>query len=414
MNIELYLKEYIDLWKSSAEIYIAVNEEISIDDKQQRELGLANFSKSLKTEIDFKKLRGEQREQFIRQFQENLALFFKNSLNFSMNETAIVAKSGLLDITREFMQMARGFDPDVALEDIFQASRNLWIINSLQIMMNEPVKLSGSIFAYSMLYPYTDNYLDNPSISSDEKMEFSMRFRQRLQGQKVIPANNMEKLIFDLVSMIENDWDRDNFPGVYESLLGIHDAQTKSIRLMTSKSAIPEDLLCSICIEKGGTSVLADGYMINGKLSEDQERFCFGFGAFLQFVDDIQDVDEDTKGELCTLFTHAAKSNLLEVYTNKTIDFGKNVMGNLKCFSSSVLDDMSKLMIKSNAFLLNEAVALNSQYFSSDYAAQFEKSSPFRFEFIRKRRSNLEANRISLMKKIGSFAFADSELAMQA
>ena len=264
------------------------------------------------------------------------------------------------------------------------------------------------------MHPYSDNYLDDPGISTAEKLAFSQRFRQRLKGETVIPANTTEKIIFDLVAMIEGDWDRDGFPGVYESLLGIHDAQTKSIQLVSGKKALPEKVLLDICLEKGGTSVVADGYLINGSLTPDQEKFCFGFGAFLQFVDDIQDVTEDSDGELTTLFTFAYGQNCLETYVNKTIDFGKTVMGDLRCFCSDVLNDMSSLMIKSNAFLLNEAVALNESFFQESYRQQFEVSSPFRYEFIRKRRSNLESNRISLMKKIGSFVFDDSEMAMQA
>jgi len=31
-----------------------------------------------------------------------------------------------------------------------------------------------------MLYPYTDNYLDDPSVSREEKLGFSNRFGQRL------------------------------------------------------------------------------------------------------------------------------------------------------------------------------------------------------------------------------------------
>ena len=414
MNIKLNLKEFTDLWEKSSTEFCSVNGIIDFNEKLSREEGLVKFSKAMRTDVDFRKLNSEMREQFIKQFQVNLATFFQNSLNFNQSETAIIAQSGLLGITKEFMLMARRFDPEVNMQDVFQASRNLWIINSLQIMMEAPVKLSPSIFAYSMLYPYSDNYLDDPAVTSEEKLAFSQRFRQRLQGEKVIPANKTEKIIFDLVAMIESDWDHNKFSGVYESLLGIHDAQTRSIALISGKQNIPEDVLCSICIEKGGTSVVADGYLINGTLTDEQEKFCFGFGAFLQFVDDIQDVTEDSEGELTTLFTYAASEGCLETYVNKTIDFGKVVMGDLSCFSGAVLDEMSSLMIKSNAFLLNEAVALNSTFFHKQYIEQFESGSPFRYDFIRKRRSNMESNRISLMKKISSFVFDDAELAMQA
>jgi len=247
-----------------------------------------------------------------------------------------------------------------------------------------------------------------------EKKAFSNRFRQRLNGEQVLPANNMERTIFDLVTLIEEDWDRDQFPGVYESLLAIHDAQTRSIGLMNTNSVLPDEDLLSICIEKGGTSVLADGYLINGTLTPGQESFCFGFGAFLQFVDDIQDIKDDMNDRLNTFFIASAKKKQIDLLVNKTFWFGQQVMSDLSCFSSRNLAQMSSLMIKSNNFLLTEAVGLNHEYFPKSFIDKLECFSPFRFEFIRKRRSNLESNRISLMKKIGSFVFDEAEMAMQA
>lgn len=414
MNIEICLNEFTQLWNNAPNDFISVTNEISIEEKLKREEGLIRFSKAIQNEVDLKKMDVLDRQRFVEQFKESFGLFFKNSFSFSNTETAIISDSGFVNITKEFMLMARRFDPEVNMNDVFQASRNLWIINSLQIMMDAPVKLTPSIFAYSMLYPYSDNYLDDPSISSSEKKAFSDRFRQRLNGEHVLPANNMEQTIFDLVALIEEDWDRNQFPEVYESLLAIHDAQTKSIGLINANSVMPDEDLLSICIEKGGTSVLADGYLINGTLTPEQQMFCFGFGAFLQFVDDIQDIKDDMNDRLNTFFIASAKKKQLDHLVNKTFWFGQQVMSDLSCFSSRNLAQMSSLMIKSNNFLLTEAVGLNNEYYPKAFIDKLECFSPFRFEFIRKRRSNLESNRISLMKKIGSFVFDEAEMAMQA
>ena len=51
-------------------------------------------------------------------------------------------------------------------------------------------------------------------------------------GVAVLAANDHENTIFELVSMIEYDWDRVLYPNVYGSLLGIHNAQTRSIHLL--------------------------------------------------------------------------------------------------------------------------------------------------------------------------------------
>ena len=79
--------------------------------------------------------------------------------------------------------------------------------------------LTPSIFAYSMLYPYTDNYLDDPATSRGAKLAFSDRFRRRLDGDAVEPFNDREATIWRLVELIEEQYARADWPEVYASLL---------------------------------------------------------------------------------------------------------------------------------------------------------------------------------------------------
>jgi hypothetical protein len=414
MNIDLYLKEFTQLWNNSASIFPTPGLVISVDEKIKRETTLVKLSKNKSKITDIRKLNGIEKERFSKKMNVLMADFFKTNLNFTNDEVAIITEMNFSKATKRFMTMARNFDPDVSIEDVYQASRNLWIVNSLQIMMGKPLEVTGSIFAYSMLYPYSDNYLDDPEISVSRKLAFSKRFRKRLQGENVIPMDQREKVIFDLVAMIEEDWDRKVFSELFESLIAIHDAQTKSIFLLNDSGQLSCDDLLSICIEKGGTSVLADGYLIEGTLSTEMERFCFGFGTFLQFVDDIQDINEDMDDHVRTLFTYAAERHQLDEYTNKTIAFSTSVMADLSCFSIENLDHMRGLMTKSVNFLLTEAVGLNEQWFSKSYVENVECYSPFRFSFVRKRKSKLESNRISLIKRMEVFVDNELEMAMQA
>lgn len=79
-------------------------------------------------------------------------------------------------------------------------------------------------------------------------------------------------------------------------------------------------------MEKGGTSVIADGYLVHGVMTEEEALFAFGFGVVckpsshhrclklkctfhtdgqcLQLVDDLQDTLKDTEVNHQTLFTH--------------------------------------------------------------------------------------------------------------
>lgn len=411
MNIESYIEQFTSLWEQAIIEFPFTGNGVSAFEKSNNEKSMIAFSGNLRKEVDIKGMDKEAKNRLVQQVNSNVGAFLKNALKYTDHEIAIISKTDFLEGTKKFMAMARRFDPLVKIEDVFQASRNLWIVNSLQIMLGQKVEVTPSVFAYSMLYPYSDNYLDDQAVSKSEKIAFSNRFRLKLMGEMVCPINDREKTIFDLVEMIESDWDRNCYPEVYESLLAIHDAQTRSIILLDNKEDLSEKELLSICIEKGGTSVLADGYLINGKLTPEQECFCFGFGTFLQFVDDIQDIQEDSTTGLETLFTRSATSGTLEKDVNRTISFAHHVLQDVCCFPADHLAHMQGLMIKSIHFLIIEAVGLNDKWFSAGYVRQFEKQAALSYDFIKQRRNRLESKRLSFMRKIESMVFEELEVA---
>ncbi|MCF8358199.1 MAG: class 1 isoprenoid biosynthesis enzyme [Prolixibacteraceae bacterium] len=406
MNIQQLVNNQVKIWNKISGDFPCLGAVIPTEEKTVRERALEKFA--LSANPGNRSDTGDvlDNEAYKRQLMEKLGVLFRTSFNYTDSELSIITRKGFMPVTTDFMKMARDFDPDISIEDIFQACRNLWIVNSLQVMMGQPVVLTPSVFAYSMLYPYSDNYLDDPHVSAQEKVAFSNRFRKRLTGEKVLAANPAEKLVFDLVALIESDWDRTAYPLVYQSLLSIHDAQTKSIRLMDSAALPGEDELLSICIEKGGTSVLADGYLVKGSLSPAQEEFCFGFGVVLQYIDDIQDISEDMSGGLETAFTRAHKEAMLEHYTNKTLNATATVLADLSCFDTDDPKPMMGLMNKSIRILAIEAIGKNSEYWDKHYLDEFEKYSPFSYAFVKKRRSNMQSNRISFMRKIEQHVFA--------
>lgn len=401
MNTQAFIDYYTELWENCPTDIPNIGDEVSYDEKKHRESILIDFGKQLKQSSQDLKSSIKSQTQDPKKFGELIGRFLINTFQFSKEEARVISQSDFNNVTQQFTQMAKNFDPEISLEDIFQASRNLWIVNSLQLMMQKPVELTNACFAYSMLYPYTDNYLDDPEILPSEKQSFSKRFRLRLLGEKVIPANKHEKTIFDLVSMIETDWDRSSYPKVFESLVAIHDAQTDSLKLLHNSTTHSDELL-KICIEKGGTSVLADGYLICGELTPEEEDFCYGFGVLLQFVDDIQDLKEDLNGQLETFFTASIKNKTLDNVTNKAIHFTNSVLEKLNCFENQTIDAMKGLMQKSVVFMTLEAIALNQHFYSKDYVKAMEKYASFSFEFVNLRRSKMSSKRISLMKQMES------------
>jgi len=228
---------------------------------------------------------------------------FKRLLRLIDLPLEAVYDARFVEATRRFIQAARDFDPELSLPSAYQALRNVWIMNSLQFDLGLAVEHTDAAFAYSMIYPYLDNLLDDAGTTETGKLAFVVRLRSWLEGSAASPASPGEEKLLSLVRLIERRFPRPAHPGVYESLLAIYNAQVRSL-LQQRRGAAPTaaDIL-SISLEKGGTSVLADGYLVAGTLRAEDETFCFGFGTVLQLADDLQDVAEDSRSGHRTLFS---------------------------------------------------------------------------------------------------------------
>lgn len=401
--IQKYLEVYTFLWEESASDFPFIAQKFSYKEKQIREKILDQYIQTIKAVRNGKLNRKKFTEEEEHLFFAHTRNFLRDGLDFTEVQLQVMFSDELTGVTRQFVRQARKFDSSLSFHDIFQACRNMWIMNGLQIVLGLPVRLTPSIFAYSLLYPYTDNLIDNPEISAIDKLIFSNNFYLRLAGNNPLPNNASEHTIFNLVSMIEDEFPRSDYPEVYQSLLAIHEAQTQSMKLIHSGDTLSETETLKICMAKGGASVLADGYLVAGRLSSDQEYFLFGYGAYLQLLDDIQDVDEDRIAGLKTAFS---KSNeLLDSKLNKTYWFGDKVMQSLCLFGGQYIEIFQSLMRKSMDLFIIEAIAQNSDFFSKKYVAEIERNSPFSFAYIKKRKEQFAPYNGLLLTAIEEIAF---------
>jgi len=111
-----------------------------------------------------------------------------------------------------------------------------------------------------------------------------------------------------------------------------------------------------ICLTKGGASVVADGYLVAGRLTEAQRYFLFGYGAYLQLLDDIQDVEEDQNTGLMTVFSKEHRLAPLDDKVNKTYWFGEQIMKSLEFFDGQHIDLFKSLMRRSMDLFIAEAI----------------------------------------------------------
>ncbi|NOY96482.1 MAG: hypothetical protein GXO81_08915 [Chlorobi bacterium] len=407
MIIEKHIDYFSGLWRECSSSYPLLETKYTPQEQKVNESHFEKVARALKLKNDKNPGSENNSSSHVSSTTTLFRELFTSVFGFENEQLDLILSPQFKLATKKFIKMGRNLDPDLDLTDIFQACRNAWIMNGIQLMFGLPVEITPSIFAYSMLYPYSDNYLDDPEIPQAVKIEFSRHFRQRLMGEEVQPENTYEKHIFGLVGMIEMQFARSGFPKVYNSLLAIHSAQTKSLSLVKSTVSMSEADVLKLCIEKGGASVLADGYLVAGDLTEAQERFFFGYGAYLQFIDDIQDIKEDSCVGQLTIFSQASEKYSLDALTNKTFHFGEKVLALLNDLEGENLPAFKKLIKKSIDSMLIETILLNEDFYTRTYIEELESYSPLSISYLKKRRGKLSPNRVSYMKKIMESVIAE-------
>jgi hypothetical protein len=302
---------------------------------------------------------------------------------------------------------ARRFDACVSLREILQACRNAWTACGLQPLLGQPIQLTPAIFGYSMLYPYSDNYLDDAGVSREAKLRFSSRFRRRLAGCPPPPADSLEIAVWRLVSFIESQYARSDYPQVYDCLLDIHRAQEKSIHQLGCSPRADDIDLLSLTFEKGGTSVLADAYLGAGSLTDCEARFAFAWGVLLQCADDLDDLPLDRQHGLRNLFTEAAERKPLDQLTNRTLNFGQNVMKLMQALPSGSAR-FKDLLRRNLSLLIIRAAGNSGQLFTKAYLQELETYSPLRFQFLKQRQQQFTA-RAGLYARWSEALFLDED-----
>jgi len=151
-----------------------------------------------------------------------------------------------------------------------------------------------------------------------------------------------------------------------------------------------------LSFEKGGTSVLADGYLVSGTLHEAQRQYTYGHGIFAQLLDDMEDVEQDSQACRLTLYSQPAGHWRLDALANRTIHFGRNVLMQLDIFE--VEESLRELIRRGADLLLIDTIGRTDRYYTQAYLRELEAHSPFRFSFLNKQRKDFIRRHGSLVK----------------
>lgn len=335
-----------------------------------------------------------EREQLGRRLAQAGRTFVAATYGLSDVHIDFLQHSGFVECGKDFARLSRAFDPLLSPDDLFQASRNVWTMNGIQHMLGLPVKLTPSVFAYSLLYPYTDNLLDDPSVPEEAKAESNRRLCRRIAGEDLLPVDSRETAIWRLLQEIETEHPRAAAPRVYASLQAIHSAQCRSLLLLRRfEPPYGADVL-GIAIEKGGASVLTDACLVSPTINGSAARFFFGLGSLLQLADDLQDVEDDRAAGLATLFTHVAGRWPLDRLTSRLFHFRETVLtlsADLDSPGTSVLLD---LLRRATHQLLLDAAGRAHRYHSPAYARKLEAHLPCRPAALNREKQRLSQQKL--------------------
>ncbi len=329
--------------------------------------------------------------------------FAKKTLAFDERHINLILDRGFVEVVQSFARQARELVPNISDEDIYQASRNVLTMNFMQLLLRKKVQLTPSILAYSLLYPLTDNYLDDPSIFVEEKQSYGIRFRQRLMGKSEKPGKPQENPIWECIALIEDEYPRKSNPLIYAGLLGIHDSQQRSLALMHHKSAPYEVDVLGLTFEKGGAAVLTDGYLVAGDLNAREREFMFAYGAFTQLMDDLEDTREDLQDGALTLFSQVAGHWPLDSITNRLFHFGRRVFQPVQDFRGKDVQTLQEMIWKCIDPLLIDFASRNPEYYSNGYLKKLENHFPFGYRGLAKSRKQLEKKQFNAMDLVKAF-----------
>ncbi len=387
--VENQVAQTVDIWHACAALPLPPGPRYDPLDHRIREKASDDGQRAV--ERDLRRAPRSQSERLATQDRvtASFARFAGTALDLEPAAIDLISND-FLPAGTELARWARKFDPALTQSDITQACRNAWTACGLQLLLGERAVLTPSILGYSLLYPYTDNYLDRRDITAEAKIRFSTRLRDRLRGRNSTPDPH-ESAPWALVGLIEDQYPRASYPQIFDCLLAIHRAQEQSLAQLRSDAPPPTAEILRITCAKGGTSVLADACFARGVLDENESNFAFAWGVLLQLGDDLQDIREDLQRGSVTLFTHAIALDIqLDGLVTQLLNFSEQVAAAMDALPTGT-STLKNLMRMSWRSLIIGAVANASDFFSPAFLREAERRSPFRFDFLRKRQKRLTA-----------------------
>lgn len=279
---------------------------------------------------------------------------------------------------KTFMKKVRMDAPELSKEDMGQAARNYIVYLMFKEIHHDTAYFSEACYGYSMLYPFTDNYIDNISCSKEEKCRYNSFIRDYLKGSAPVPASAYDEKTMYFLSLAGKAKSIESSCPASELLLMMLEAQEESLQQQSMDTSLDYERRLGISLFKGGISVLIDRFYVEKELTKEDMIFYLGFGFFLQLADDLQDIKEDSNNGHQTLFTLNLSAKAEEKLVNKLFFFITALCSAFPAGNKVFLD-----FVLTNCYqLILMGVQKSREYFSEAYITQLAEYYPVSFTYF--------------------------------
>ncbi len=284
----------------------------------------------------------------------------------------------LISEIKEFINRVRTDAPALSFEDMGQAVRNYTVYLMFKEIHQDTSDFSRACYGYSMLYPFTDNYIDNTACTKEEKARYNSLIRDYLKGEAAASTSEHDDKTLYFLSAAKESCKEEAPCPVTELLLMMLDAQEKSLEQQSKDNSLDYEKRLFISLYKGGISVLIDRFFVKERITEEDMIFYLGFGFFLQLADDLQDIREDSEKGHQTLFTINTHPAEEEKTVNKLLFFVTDLCNSFPTDNKSFLE-----FVLMNCYqLILMGVQGSREYFSKEYVTHMEQCFPVTFSFL--------------------------------
>lgn len=279
---------------------------------------------------------------------------------------------------KALVRRVRRFDPKLTMEELGQALRNYMVYAVFLELNGLPQKCTANIFGYSMLYPYTDNYVDAPNRSKEELHRYNRMIADQIQGESYDAVTNHDRRTIELLSLAQESYARPD--DGYGGLLLMLEAQQESQKQNDREHPPTEDETLVITLLKGGVSVLLDRYFIGLPLTEKDYHFYYEFGFLLQLCDDLQDISSDQQSGCHTVFSACRSKEETVRNVNRLIHRMKRLFDAYEC----AREPFKEFLLRNCLLLILCSAAASREYMTEKWLVWLEERLPVSMDYLQK------------------------------